>query len=308
MRFTMRQLEYFVATCDAGSVTEAAMRIPVAQSSVSAAIAQLEAALDVQLFIRHHAQGVSPTTAGREFPTRARDLLRQASELERFASELTHGLSGPLELGCLVPIAPVVAPSLCRSFLEAHPAVSLQLTEAGQSDLLGRLRDGSLSVALTYDLELAGDIAFEPLAELPPHAVFAADHPAAGRDTVEMRELAAETLVLLDLPHSREYFRSLFVAAGVDPTIGHRSAQPEAIRTFVANGYGYTIINALPRIDQALDGRRLVTVPIAGAPRAMVLGLARLASARQTRVVSGFAEHCRREIAAALVPGVGAGD
>lgn len=308
MRFTMRQLEYFVATCDAGSVTEAALRIPVAQSSVSAAIAQLEAALDVQLFIRHHAQGVSPTTAGRAFLARARDLLRQASELERFASELTHDLSGPLELGCLVPIAPVVAPSLCRSFLEEHPGVSLQLTEGGQADLLDGLRDGTLSVALTYDLELADDIAFAPLAQLPPHAVFAADHPAAGRASVQMRELAVETLVLLDLPHSREYFRSLFVAAGVDPTIGHRSTQPEAIRTFVANGYGYTIVNALPRIDRALDGRRLATVPIAGSPRAMVLGLARLSCARQTRVVSGFVEHCRHTIAAVLAPGAGPGD
>ena len=75
MRFTLRQLEYFVATCDAGSVTEAALRIPVAQSSVSAAIAQLEAALDVQLLIRHHAQGVSPTPAGRKLLERARELL-----------------------------------------------------------------------------------------------------------------------------------------------------------------------------------------------------------------------------------------
>jgi DNA-binding transcriptional LysR family regulator len=94
------------------------------------------------------------------------------------------------------------------------------------------------------------------------------------------------------------------VAAGVAPKIGHRSAQPEAIRTFVANGYGYTIVNARPRIDQALDGRRVVTIPIEGDPRAMVLGLARLASARQTRVVLGFVEHCREAIAAALVPGV----
>jgi DNA-binding transcriptional LysR family regulator len=304
MRFTMRQLEYFVATCDAGSVTEAALRIPVAQSSVSAAIAQLEVALDIQLFIRHHAQGVSPTTAGREFLARARDLLRQATELERFASELTHDLSGPLELGCLVPIAPVIAPALCRTFLEEHPAVSLALVEAGQAPLLEGLRDGTLSVALTYDLELADDILFEPLAELPPHAVFAPDHPLAARASVQMAELAEETLVLLDLPHSREYFRSLFAAAGVTPRIGHRSAQPEAIRTFVANRYGYTIINALPRIDQALDGRRVVTVPIVGDPRAMVLGLARLASARQTRVVTGFIEHCREAIAAALVPGI----
>jgi DNA-binding transcriptional LysR family regulator len=65
MRFTLRQLEYFLAAAEAGSVTEAAQNIPVAQSSVSAAIAQLEAALGVQLLIRHHAQGISPTAEGR---------------------------------------------------------------------------------------------------------------------------------------------------------------------------------------------------------------------------------------------------
>ena len=62
MRFTLRQLQYFVAAAEAGSVADAALDIPVSQSSVSAAISQLEAALGVQLLIRHHAQGISPTT------------------------------------------------------------------------------------------------------------------------------------------------------------------------------------------------------------------------------------------------------
>jgi DNA-binding transcriptional LysR family regulator len=298
----MRQLEYFVATCDAGSVTEAALSIPVSQSSVSAGISQLEAALGVQLFIRHHAQGVHPTTAGREFLVRARELLRAASELERFAAELTHDLSGLLELGCLVTIAPVIVPALCRSFLDANPAVRLALVETGQAELLEGLRDGSLTVALTYDLELSRDVEFEPLATLPPHAVFAGDHPWAERESVTMAELAAEPLVLLDLPHSREYFRSLFVDAGVTPRIAHRSRQPDAIRTLVANRYGYAIFNARAAVDRALDGKPLATVPIAGEPRPMHLGIARLATLRPTRVISGFIEHCRRELSDTVSP------
>jgi DNA-binding transcriptional LysR family regulator len=292
----MRQLEYFVATCDAGSVTEAALSIPVAQSSVSAGILQLEAALGVQLFIRHHAQGVHPTTAGREFLVRARELLRSASELERFAAELTHDLSGLLELGCLVTIAPVIVPALCRTFLDANPAVRLALVEAGHAELLDGLRDGSLTVALTYDLELAGDIDFAPLQTLPPYAVFAGDHPWASREQVSITELADEPLVLLDLPYSREYFRSLFVAEGVSARIAHRSRQPDAIRTMVANGYGYTIINARPAVDRALDGRPLATVPIGGEPRPMVLGIARLQALEPTRVIAGFVEHCRAQL------------
>jgi DNA-binding transcriptional LysR family regulator len=307
MRYTLRQLEYFVATCDAGSVTEAAQSIPVSQSSVSAAIAQLEAALGVQLFIRHHAQGVSPTPQGRQFLVRARALLREAGELERFASELTFELGGVLELGCLVTLAPMVTPRLCQSFREAHPAVAVELVEAGQDELLAALRDGTVTLAVTYDLELGDDIAFEPLAELPPYAVFAADHPLAARDAVGMAELAGEPLVLLDLPHSREYFSSLFMAEAVTPTIAHRSKQPEAIRTLVANGYGYTIVNARPLLDRALDGRPLSTVPVAGSPRPMRLGVARLAQARPTRAAAGFVEHFRAVVAESGVPGLQAG-
>jgi hypothetical protein len=73
----------------------------------------------------------------------------------------------------------------------------------------------------------------------------------------------------------------LFSAQRLEPTVGHRSAQPEGIRTMVANGYGYTLVNARPRIDRALDGRRLVTVRLAGGLRPMVLGVASLAADRR---------------------------
>ncbi|WP_196809298.1 LysR substrate-binding domain-containing protein [Conexibacter woesei] len=307
MRFTLRQLEYFVAAADAGSVTDAAQNIPVAQSSVSAAISQLEAALGVQLLIRHHAQGISPTAEGRQFLARARALLRDADELERFASELTAELSGTLHLGCLVTLAPLVTPRLGQSFREQHPEVSVDLVEAGQDDLVAGLRSGKLSVALTYDLALTGDLTFAPLASLPPRACFAAGHPLAAQETVTMEQLAAEPLVLLDLPHSRDYFRALFAAAGVEPAVAHRSVHPEVIRTMVANDFGYTIINARPRVDVALDGRPLVTRPIAGDARPMIMGLARLDALRPTRLVEAFEQHARAAIASGAVAGLGDG-
>jgi DNA-binding transcriptional LysR family regulator len=304
LRFTLRQLEYFVATCDSGSVTEAAQNIPVAQSSVSAAIAQLEAALGVKLLIRHHAQGVSPTAEGRRFVARARALLRDSEDLERFASELTNELTGTLSLGCLVTLAPLVTPRLCQDFQRANPAASVELAEAGQADLVARLQTGHLSLALTYDLDLARDLVFEPLAELPPYALFPADHPLAEQEDVTIGQLAEHPLVLLDLPHSRDYFRALFLSEGLEPRIAQRSTQPEVIRTLVANSFGYSIINARPVTEHALDGRPLRTVRIAGAPRAMTLGLATLAATRRTRLTDAFAEHCRRAIAAQTFPGL----
>ena len=204
-----------------------------------------------------------------------------------------------------MPLAPLIAPRLCQTFERAHDGAAVALHEGDQHELLAGLRAGDLSLALTYDLELGADIGFEELAALPPYALLAAAHPLAGRDRVTLAELAAEPLVLLDLPHSRDYFRALFLAEGVDPVAARRSTQPEVIRTLVANGYGFSIINVRPSIDRALDGGELRAVPIAGTPRPMILGIARLARARPTALDEAFAAHCRRAIAAGEVPGLG---
>ncbi|MBV9804712.1 MAG: LysR family transcriptional regulator [Solirubrobacterales bacterium] len=302
MRFTLRQLEYFVATCEAGSITDAALNIPVAQSSVSAAVAQLEAALGVQLLIRHHAQGISPTPAGRQFLVHARALLRDAEQLERFAAELTQELSGTLELGCLVTLAPLVTPSLSQGFQRAHPDVTIEMIEGGQQELVEALESGRIALAITYDLALSENVKFQPLAQLPPYALFAPDHPLAEREQVTLSELAVEPMVLLDLPLSREYFRALFLADDLEPRIGQRTPHPEVIRSLVANGFGYTIFNARAVIDYALDGRPLRVVPITPPARPMNAGIATLARMRTTRLTDAFAAYCLESVQRGMIP------
>ena len=300
MRFTLRQLEYFVAAGEERSITAAAARVHGSQPTVSAAVARLERTLGVRLLVRRHAQGVALTPAGRRFLVEARGLLRQAAELERFSSELGESVGGPLDLGCLVTLAQVLLPRLCREFERAHPGASVQPVEAGQDELLDGLRGGRLSLALTYDLQLPEDVAFERLAVLPPVAMLAADHPLAAAGAVGLADLAREPLVLLDLPLSREYFLSLFMAAGLQPAVAHRSPHPEVIRSMVANGYGYTLANARPRVDRALDGSRFAVVPVSGRVRPLPLGLAAPRGGSETRTVDAFRRHCRDRVAGLL--------
>jgi DNA-binding transcriptional LysR family regulator len=74
--YNLRQLKYFVTTADCGSVAEASRKLYIAQPSVSTAIKHLEESFGVQLFIRHHAQGVSLTPSGSRFYRKALELLR----------------------------------------------------------------------------------------------------------------------------------------------------------------------------------------------------------------------------------------
>jgi hypothetical protein len=63
-------------------------------------------------------------------------------------------------------------------------------------------------------------------------------------------------------------------------------------------------VNARPRSDTALDGGRIVTVPLRGEHRPMRLGLASLAGIRETRTVTAFKQHCRDTISPGTVPGM----
>jgi DNA-binding transcriptional LysR family regulator len=159
-------------------------------------------------------------------------------------------------------------------------------------------------VALTYDLQLPAEVDFEPMAQLPPHALLAADHRLALRKSIALSELAREPHILLDLPLSREYFMQLFGDAGLEPNVAMRSEHPETIRTLVANGFGYAIVNALPRAGTALDGSPVVAVTLRGDPRPMRLGVAAMRGIRETRTVTAFKQHCRDSITPAGVPGM----
>jgi len=304
MRFTLRQLEYFVAAGETGSITLASERIAISQPSISTAVSHLEKELGVQLFVRHHAQGLSLTPAGHRLLREAKALLQQAEGLYAAAGEATGQLRGRITVGCLVTLAPMVIPELSHAFMASFPEARVHQVEGDQERLLEDLRRAAIDVALTYDLQLTDDIAFEALATLPPHVLVSEIHPLARRSRVSLTELVEEPMILLDLPLSREYFLALFMAEGLAPSIHARSAHQEVVRTMVANGYGYTLANARPRSDQALDGRRLVRVPLAGSPRPMALGMATAAQLRPSRLIEAFQAHCRSFISDSYIPGM----
>ncbi len=303
IRFTLRQLRCFVAVAEEGGVTAAAERLALSPSSVSAAVAQLEQALGLDLLIRHHARGVTPTRAGERVLAEARDLLMRAGALGDLAGELAAFPSGPLAIGCLVTLAPVVLPGLLASFLTRFPAVEPQFHEADQSALLELLARGRIDLALTYDLGLDDRVDFAPLRSLPPHVLFGEDHPLAGRKRVALGELAGHGYVLLDLPLSREYFAGLFAEAGVEPRIVARSPHFELVRSLVANGFGYTLANIRPGSGTAGDGRRLVAVELDGAARALALGLAMPRARPRSQAVRAFVEHAAELAAGGRLPG-----
>ena len=300
--YTLRQLEYFVAVASAGSVTKAAAAVHLSQSAMSTAIAELERTLGLQLVVRRHARGVTLTPAGITFLAEARALLAQAAELQQLASHLGGEVSGEFTLGVFAVVAPYVVPALLSAASERLPDLALRTAEDPLDVLIAELYSGRYELALGYDLATDADLDVEVLCEVPPHVLLPANHRLARRRKVSLGALADEPLVLLDLPHSREYFARLFEASGVTPLIRHRTLSAELARALVSRGGWYTVLNLRPRTEVSIDGLAYTTValdvPLPREESSLRLSLLRLVGGRRTRKAEAIAALCRM-----VVPG-----
>ncbi|MFE7431380.1 LysR family transcriptional regulator [Streptomyces tendae] len=299
--FTLVQLRYFLVAAEHGSMTEASAELHMAQSAVSAAVYNLERDLRVQLFIRRRGRGLTLTPAGERLRQQARELLGRAREVEREARGDGGTISGPVTVGCFVTLAPYYLPPLFSECTARYPGIEIEVVEGETDQLVQALGAGRIDFALTYGLGLSaeGGLHSETIARAPAYVLVPTDHPLAGRDGVELAELSSEPLVLLDLPHSRDYFRSLVTATGTAPDVRYRTRSYETVRSLVARGLGYSVLNQRPATSQTYGGGEVVELELRDGSPALEVQLASMAAMAQT-ARAGAVMDLLRETAADL--------
>src|SRR5690349_24991227 len=99
MAFTLRQLQYFLAVAEEGTVSGAAQSLSISQSAVTDAIKELESDLSVTLFERHR-RGLTITHKGHQFYRHASRILGDVQDARRsFAADEPAAPPSQLSLG-----------------------------------------------------------------------------------------------------------------------------------------------------------------------------------------------------------------
>ncbi len=294
MRFTLKQLKYFVTAGEFGSVTKAAEKLFVSQPSISSAVLHLEEATGLQLFVRHHAQGLSLTPVGKQFMVKAKQLLSDADDLGHYAKIIREEVSGSLSIVGFPTFTPMLLPSLMRRFVDTYPEVNIQCDEAHQQVIIQSLIDGRYEMALTYDLQIPSGIEFEAIMEFPPYIVLSASHPLYAYKELSIRDIAEYPVVLLDWPITRDYFYSLFLSQDLEPNIAYHVQSLEMVKGLVSKGFGYTIFNAPLdyELDMeksvAMDGEQLKAISLTDKLRPLRVGVAKLNQYKLTPAAEAF--------------------
>ncbi|MGI6055721.1 MAG: LysR family transcriptional regulator [Bilifractor sp.] len=140
----LKQMEYFQAVVDAGSISEAARRLHVAQPPISYQMKMLENELGVQLFERG-ARHIRLTKAGHTFYTRVVRILEMADNAAR--DTIRAGKGQTLYLGMTSTTVAIMQPVLKR-FAEDHPDVHYQLYDGSTFELRHLLETGVIEGAV----------------------------------------------------------------------------------------------------------------------------------------------------------------
>ncbi len=293
---TLRQLRFLVAVVERRHFGAAAEDCHVSQSTLSAAILELEAALGVKMLERTK-RSVMPTAIGLEVADRAKTLLRDAEELVEAAELARDPASGPLQLGVIPTVGPFVAPKIMPALHCAFPGLKIYLREEQTAPLLARLNDGKLDaaiIALPFPCEGLDTI---DLCEDRFFVVCPDGHRLARLASAGPGDLASEDLLLLEDGHCmRDHALAACSLEGAKRNSGFQGTSLHTLVQMAANGLGVTFAPEMAIASGILRGLDLKAVPMReGAPaRRIVLAWRRTSSRKQ--LFRGLAQTLRETL------------
>jgi len=274
MAFTLRQLQFFVAVAEQGTVSGAAQNLSISQSSVTEAIKELESDLGVELFERHP-RGLNITHKGHQFLRHATKILSGVSDARRTFQIDQAAPAGRLHLGVTSLVAGYVLSDLLARYRRAFPAVDVSAIEDNGDYLEHLLVGGELDVAVMVISNLRDRMALQAeILEVSPYRLWLPlGHHLAGADIIGIADIAAEPLIMLTVDEIEENTGKLLVALGQRPHVAFRTRSVEAVRSLVATGAGVALLPDLVYRPWSLEGDRIESRDISGALPVVQVGM-----------------------------------
>lgn len=258
MTFSLRQIRYFIAVAELGSVSGAASAISVSQSTITERIHELEVDLGIRLFERH-ARGVALTLKGHQFLRHARKIIADVHDVRRaLRGEASEG-QGRVALGVTPLVAGYVLSDLVATFSGAFPEVSVETVEDTSTHLEHLLVGGELDVAvMVLPSELNAPALQTELMEVSSYrAWLPLGHRATRNVRISLVELVETPHVLLTLDDVAKSVETAYRELGKSPQVALRTSSVEAVRSLVATRGHVAVMPDLTYRPWSLDGDKV---------------------------------------------------
>jgi DNA-binding transcriptional LysR family regulator len=245
----LRHLRYFLGVAKARSFSRAATGLNVTQPALSRQIRDLEGELGIRLFDRVGRQ-VRLTPQGEDLLNRSRNALAAIEAIRDRARSLKEGWVGILRLGASPQVLQSVVAGFLRRYGRSHPAVEVQLIEAGGVRLVELVEAGELHLALgpTLASETVRSRVLFPARIL---AVMSRANGLARRRVVTLTDLVTERLLLLRPEFAtRQILDGALQVARLTPRIALETGDPHSLVSLAEAGRGVAIVPSTFRLPR----------------------------------------------------------
>ncbi|THF63416.1 LysR family transcriptional regulator [Pseudothauera rhizosphaerae] len=296
MRFTLRQIEVFVAIARGENVSRAAEALALSQSATSAALAELEHQFGRPLFDRV-GKRLRLNELGRQLLPRAVELLDRAQELEALLR--ADDAPGSLKVGATLTIGNYLAPLIMADYLQRHPAGQVALTVHNTATIVAQVARYEIDLGLIEGRADAPELEVEPWVEDELVPFCAPTHALAGRATVSLEELAREAWILRERGSgTRETLEQALRHWPDGLQVRLELEHTEAIKRAVESGLGIGCISRLALRDAFRRGS-LVALEAPELDLARRFNFVWHRGKYHTAAIRAFLDACRRMTAGA---------
>lgn len=284
----VRHLRYFLAIAEEGSLSGAAVRIGIAQPSLSQHLKTLEGRLGVALVSRS-SRGVTLTEAGEVLVGHARRIvaaLEEASEEVRLAGSEPRG---QVTVGLPSSVSMVLSVPLAETLRVETPQIRFRASEAMSGHIREWLEDGSIDFGFLYGLEACRHMRARRLLVEELHVFAAADSwpfETPPGTPVPLAEVARHELVLPSAGHGlRAMVEHYAKASGIALRIWLEMDALAQIKEIVARGSAATILAPASARDRT-ERAEMLSAPIAAPVMRRPVYLVKHPARRQTRATA----------------------
>ena len=120
MKFTLRQLEFYVALAETLQISKAAGRCHISQSSMTVAMRNLETIMNTQLFVRHP-KGIELTVDGERFLSHARTILSASEAAINDLHNQPEMTTGSVRVGIAETLSAYLLPGIYNELERRFP-------------------------------------------------------------------------------------------------------------------------------------------------------------------------------------------
>jgi DNA-binding transcriptional LysR family regulator len=245
----IRHFRYFQAVAEELHFGRAAARLCIAQPALSRQIQQLEEEIGTPL-LRRTQRRVELLAAGQVFLDRSNLILDEVERAVIDARRTGAGEYGRLSVGFIHSSTYGLLPSIIERFRHLYPDIELELHEMPITEQHVALTRGVIDIGLLRPQPAPAELEIQPVLEDPFLVAVPHTHPLAKRQSVHLKELAGEPMVMFPqrgspLFHSR--IMAMCERAGFTPRVAQQATQIHTVAGLVGAGIGVAIIPGTAR-------------------------------------------------------------